>query len=305
MAVMGTVVCVAVGDSELHIVDASDPSSPVGLGVYRTLGRITSVAASGNVVYIAEETQTGDKGEWGGGLDVLDVSDPSQPQELCFYPLAGWLVEVVLSGNLAYVLPHGGSLYALDVSNPAYPRALGAVCGVYDAYGLTLAGGLAYIANGSAGLEIVDLSDPTRPRYLGGYVTTDDARSVAVFGDTIYVAAEYEGLLILRCRNVEPDGEGCVVVVDNQNTIPTAWILSEDTTIEILHGQRVVRRIPLRPGWFTVTAPACDDVRLVSTNKERGAPPYLVQKERGIITMTIPSVPYDWFWPEQTPTPTP
>ncbi len=102
----------------LHMVDVSQPSSPVKVGEYYNPGTtgydvwLLDVLVSGNRAYLAD---------WGGGFIVLDVSDPANPQELGVFTAAEDgpdFYDVVLDGNTAYTANGWGCLAVIDVSDP-------------------------------------------------------------------------------------------------------------------------------------------------------------------------------------------
>ncbi|MCL4176739.1 MAG: hypothetical protein KJ072_03205 [Verrucomicrobia bacterium] len=55
-------------------------------------------------------------------LHILDVSNPTNPQELgrCVTPPSGYAVTI--SGNYAYVAEQSAGMQVIDISNAADPR---------------------------------------------------------------------------------------------------------------------------------------------------------------------------------------
>ena len=74
------------------------------------------MAVSGNYAYVAD----GD-----AGLQVIDVSNPANPQRVGGYDTSGDAQGVAVSGNYAYVADGGAGLQVIDVSNPANPQRVG------------------------------------------------------------------------------------------------------------------------------------------------------------------------------------
>lgn len=66
------------GDFGVWIVDVSDPGSPNRAGDYAIGYSVAAVAVAGDYAYLRVA---------GGGLRVLNISSPSQPREVGFYPL--------------------------------------------------------------------------------------------------------------------------------------------------------------------------------------------------------------------------
>ena len=92
------------------------------------------------------------------GLRIIDVSIPSSPREVGFYP-TGWPLDVYVQGSLAYVANGLPGLCIIDVSVPSLPKEVG----FYDtpgfATGVYVQDSLAYVAD-AEGLIIL--------RYTGG-----------------------------------------------------------------------------------------------------------------------------------------
>ena len=59
------------------------------------------------------------------GLQVIDVSNPANPQRVGGYDTSGHAFGVAVSGNYAYVADGANGLQVIDVSNPANPQRVG------------------------------------------------------------------------------------------------------------------------------------------------------------------------------------
>jgi hypothetical protein len=76
---------------------------------------------------------------YAGGLQVIDVSDPANPQRVGGYDTSGEAQGVAVSGHYAYVADgYAGGLQVIDVSDPANPQRVGG----YDTSGEAGRGGL-------------------------------------------------------------------------------------------------------------------------------------------------------------------
>ncbi len=90
------------GDGGLLILDVTNLSSPIQLGLYATPKvDVEAVQGSGNIAYIA----AGD-----AGLRVLDMSDPAHPVEVGFYDSPGYAQGVFVSNRLIYIADGSGGL---------------------------------------------------------------------------------------------------------------------------------------------------------------------------------------------------
>jgi hypothetical protein len=212
--------CVAAGDG-LHVLDVSDPSAPVKIGFYPTPDAALDVAIVGNTAYVAEVYSETDDPRARGGLRILDLSDPAQPNEIGFYPMNPSQADeferpnaprgargVAVTGDpsagsgpvyayLTYRTFKRGGLRVVDVSDPAHPSQVGDFQDyVYYVSDVAVAGNIAYVATGvNMGLLVLDLSDPAGPVVLADEVP-GAARGVATVEDRLFIADEFGGLHI-------------------------------------------------------------------------------------------------------------
>ncbi len=96
-----------------HILDVSNPISPTVLGSYPSPWPITSMASVGNYLYIANLQ----------GFYIVDVSTPSSPQGITFYPVNG-CEDMFIIGDRMYVAVGVGVLI-FDISEPVRPVQIG------------------------------------------------------------------------------------------------------------------------------------------------------------------------------------
>jgi hypothetical protein len=76
------------------MIDVSDPTLPVELGVFEMPGRPNDVKVAGGLAYVAESS----------GLLVIDVSDPALPIQVGAFDTPSGATAVELVGNLACVV---------------------------------------------------------------------------------------------------------------------------------------------------------------------------------------------------------
>lgn len=156
--------------------------------VGQTGGTSTAVALKGSHVYLGE----------GPRLTVLDVAHPASPVLLGKTPqLLGFVQDVRIDGDYAYVAASGAGLYVVDISTPSDPAIVGFCSTPGEAYGIEIAAGHAYVADGAAGLLVVDISESAHPKVVGHVDTPGTARDVSTSGSHVYVADGYEGLRVI------------------------------------------------------------------------------------------------------------
>lgn len=174
----------------MHILDVSDPASPVRVGNYPSADA-TGVTVAGARVYLANG---------GAGLHILDVSNPASPVLVGALDTDGDADAVAVSGNFAYVAD-GAALEIVDVSNPASPVRVGTFVTGGDAVRVSLAGGHAYVGTAFGGLEIINVSNPAAPTSVASYPTSDAIYGVWLAGNYAYVAETDFGLRVLDITN--------------------------------------------------------------------------------------------------------
>ncbi|MBN1872853.1 MAG: carboxypeptidase regulatory-like domain-containing protein [Anaerolineae bacterium] len=176
-----------VGD--LHIMDITNPTEPHIVGIYDTPGIIASIAVSGTYAfagrYVRYDFNTSAAVE--GGMQILNISDPTHPVETAFYDSGKrTVIHIVLQGNYAYLNTNeagAGEIRFVDLSTPANPQSIGQYD--YDASDIAISGDYAYL--GGSGLRIINVADLSAPTLIGEYLGSDTIFSVAVSGDYAYI----------------------------------------------------------------------------------------------------------------------
>ena len=127
-----------------------------------------AVALNGNHVYLGS----------GGGIYVLNISNPAVPIKIAEIKTKGWVVGLSTSGSYLYVADYRSGLLIYDISNPTSPYQVGS----YENYSLNsviVAGDNVYSTDLSS-LIIIDISDPASSYLVGSYLTTGYPEAVAI-----------------------------------------------------------------------------------------------------------------------------
>jgi hypothetical protein len=218
----GQRVYAALGCGNLLVVDVSDRTNPVLMGLHVTKWTVNDMDVAGDMAYLAT---------YGEGLPIVDFSTPETPVEVGrFDSLAdarglarfgdnvvaasGWPQMVVfdasddaalrrigsidlgdntfavdVDGHYAFVV--GGSeeywLRVVDLSLPAQPQLVGS-CSLGSTlyFAVAVTNGYAYV--GGRGIVIVDVSEPTQP-YIVGASDKGGSDGIAVRGDYVYTTS--------------------------------------------------------------------------------------------------------------------
>jgi len=133
----------------------------------------------------------------GGGVFVLDVSDPTLPVKRSEISTSGLVVwGLCYLNNRLYVADDNAGLRVISVSDPANPVEVG----FYDTPGrandVAVVGDYAYVADGGTGLRVISVSDPAHPVEVGFCDTPGYAYGAAKVGNYAYVA-DGDGLRII------------------------------------------------------------------------------------------------------------
>jgi hypothetical protein len=88
------------------------------------------------------------------GLHVIDISDPSNPQEIGVYDVFGSYRDIHVSGSYAYIANEHSMLVVVDVSDPANPQEAGYYSLPNLAYGVFATDLYAFVATYRCGLQI-------------------------------------------------------------------------------------------------------------------------------------------------------
>ncbi len=161
---------------------------PRSLGMYRTRGRGRYVTIRGAHAYLANSR---------GGLHIVDVSEPAQPQRAgVFYP-HGAAAALAVHGHYVYMAASGSGLTIFDVADPAQPRLMATVPIRGTAADITIVAPYAYVGTRQGALVILDLSTPLQPRRVGQVDVAGRVLDIAVHQGTAYLACLDQGVVIV------------------------------------------------------------------------------------------------------------
>jgi hypothetical protein len=190
---------VAAGPAGVMIFDLTDPRNPSRISGIRTEGWVASVALAGDLLVVpqlgwptrfynianprtpqflltlaarvdgTDITIHGDLALVTGlGLEIIDLSVPSQPTPRGFVPL-GYASSVAVSGHHAFVAVYQYGLAVIDISDPDRPAQIGSYINDTQASGLLISNGYIFLGNSLNEIDIVDVSDPRNPAKVGTF----------------------------------------------------------------------------------------------------------------------------------------
>jgi Tol biopolymer transport system component len=179
-----------VGDRAASQTPLPAPVSPAATAVESINsigGSMDIVTVSGAFAYAGE----------GGGLTILDVSDPAAPVFRSRLLLPQQIQDIQVTNNLAYIAAGDYGLLIVDVSNPANPILRGRGTLPQHTSSVHVVDDLAYVGY-DLGFIIFDVSDPAHPTQRGSYnlaAYNPVVHDLYVAGTVAYVAADSTGVV--------------------------------------------------------------------------------------------------------------
>jgi hypothetical protein len=139
------------------------------------------IAVHGNYAYCLLE---------GGGLDVLDISDPSIPIKTGECLTNSQPQAIRINGNYAYIaisdFYEQGGLQVIDITDAYAPFPV-SFFDTGSTFDVDISGSYAYIVTQNIGLSVIDISNPSSLVNVGTYFTSDMVSDLAVKGNYVYM----------------------------------------------------------------------------------------------------------------------
>ncbi len=134
-------------------------------------------------------------------LHIVDVHDPSQPNEVNNFYLGDDFQArgIFISGNYALVGSDGPETRILDLTDPVSPKILS----TYDDYcsDAYFKGNHAYLAARSSGLIILDISNPQSPVEVSYYEPSGESMGLDVRDTLVFLANNVTDLVVVSVRD--------------------------------------------------------------------------------------------------------
>lgn len=170
--------------TRLGILDVSNPISPTLIGQTDLLTyTVQDIYVLDDCAYVAARS---------GGLRVVDVSMPSNPDETGFYKPSADVYLVEAMDGYAYIAWEDGELGIVDISDPSNPAPVGSRWIDFGIADMKVDGDYVYLSttcssNKIGALRVVNVSTPTNPIVVS-YTSMQRPQGVDVAGDYVYVA---------------------------------------------------------------------------------------------------------------------
>lgn len=178
---------------EFHIVDVSNPLSPVELGSFEVNADVNGIYVSGSLAYVANSSDNGE-------LKIFDISNPSVISQIASFDATGNTEDgkvVQLAGSKLYLgRTVGGNhinhheLYILDMSSSTSPQSLGSKDLGADLNDLRIRNNLAFIgvSDSNKEFQVWDVSNPASPALWSSFNFPQVATGIDYEDNLVYVS---------------------------------------------------------------------------------------------------------------------
>lgn len=134
------------------------------------------------------------------GIDVVDVSIPSQPYQRRTFTGVSVVQDLEIFGNYAYCAAWN-NFYVLDLTNIDSIQLVGTYTTPGDAVAVRAVENRVYLADNYGGFRIYDSTNPLALIELGNNSAQYSALSIDVQGNLVYIASGFNGLNIYNVNN--------------------------------------------------------------------------------------------------------
>ena len=216
--------------AEVSAVDGATADSNVRFAGH-VGGGSEAVYVTGSKAYVGE----------GPSLVILDITDPAKLIVLGkTAPGPGFITDVMVVGQYAYMVDSFGDLRIVDVTDPAQPRTVGLADTPGYSNGVYVLGALAFLANGFDGLRVVNVANPLAPSEVGAYDTPGIAYGVVAVGNFAFVADGSSGLRIINVATpTTPSEAGFYDTPDDARGLDVAnniaYVADGDSGLQIIN----------------------------------------------------------------------
>jgi hypothetical protein len=145
----------------------------------------------------------------GGGLDIIDIGDPTQPGKIGRCDTRGSAYSLHKDGDYVYVANGSSGFLIIDVSDPSEPALRGSYKTSGAITGVLVSGNYAYVWGKNSArdgqdynclFQIIDISNPSFPTLVANDLTCGGISDVYVSGNYAYVVGK-SGLEIFDITN--------------------------------------------------------------------------------------------------------
>jgi hypothetical protein len=170
------------------VIDVSNLAAPALVGqISLDSGMALRLTAAGNYLYVAL---------WNDGVGIYDISNPADPQLVGEIDPGGYIDDICVQENYAYLSDRYGYFYVVDVSVPSSPLLTATRSGFGAAWAVTVVDTIAYLGT-SKGLATINVADPDTSILIAVCSTQTRVSDIAIANGIAYLACEGSGLQVI------------------------------------------------------------------------------------------------------------
>jgi hypothetical protein len=186
ICISGSTVYLALQDSEMQIVDVSNPDEPILIGSYIAPGQFEGIAVQDELAYISI---------LGSGLHIVDVTNPSSTVLIGSVDTPGSQGRIEVAGDTVYLVQGVAGLQIIDVSDPSSPILQGSFDTPGIATAITVEGNTAFVTDYDSSIQIIDVSNPDSPSFISSISPSNlNVREVSVVDERAYAIGRGSGI---------------------------------------------------------------------------------------------------------------
>jgi len=173
----------------LLVYDVSDKTSPEIVSYLDMDGAPSGLHLEGNLLYAAISP---------GGLRIIDISDNEELHVIGPIELGGgFMPDVFVSGDYAYVTNDDDGLYIIDISDDQNPVNVSHYPTADYSASVHVVGDYAFIVEWNDGMRVVDVSDKANPYEISHCDTNGWGFEIVIVDDYAYIADGEAGMCII------------------------------------------------------------------------------------------------------------
>ncbi len=191
---------IANSEEGLRIVDISNPFSPTEVGYYDANSVTYNVYVQDTLVYVVSGYYDDSTNVYEGYLNILNISDPTNPVRIGYYNAEYEIWHVCISNNYAYLAEHDHGIGIIDITDPTAPTETYSYETGGSVKNVQVINNYAYVAEGyyehvrhayEGHLRIIDVNNLEETEEIGYYNTKYSAQDLYVQDTLVYIAEGY------------------------------------------------------------------------------------------------------------------
>ena len=186
----------------LKILKFSETITPRKISEYSLNINAHEVVLDGDIAYLCSV----EDGIYNGGLTILDISNPFNPQYLGSFNTTGYdFYDVKINDKICYAASNTKGFLSLNITDLENISILDSIGGylLNSSTKVELYNDLAFVSNGPIGLDIYNISNPKELVFLKNYpFSSGICYDVKIRNNYAFIAKGYQGIEILNISNL-------------------------------------------------------------------------------------------------------